>query len=87
MNEPELFSFMSYWEGKWPLKRKTSFLLQGGSINLIKAHRKAYEVIKKIQPTSQVGIATNNSYYEAYKNDPIAFVIKNLIESLDHFYF
>ncbi len=85
INEPEIYALGSHLEGKWPPYKKNliSFLLV---INhFISAHREAYRVIKKFQPAAQVGMATNNSYYEA-SGDPISFFLKRIIEPLDHFY-
>ena len=89
LNEPEIYAFFSYlggWKGeKWPPYKKNflSFFLVIN--NIIKAHKESYKIIKKIQSTAQVGIATNNTYYEAF-NDPISHLVKNIIERLDHFY-
>ena len=87
INEPEIYLFHSYLKGNWPPNKKNSFLSFYKAItNLIKAHREAYKIIKKLQPSSQIGVATNNTYYEA-DNNPISIFVKNIIESLDHFYF
>lgn len=85
INEPEIFALSSYLIGKRPPRKKNflSFFLVIN--NLIRTHQEAYKIIKKFQPTAQVGIATNNTYYEAF-NDPLSILLKNLIEFLDHFY-
>jgi len=55
--------------------------------NLIKAHREAYEIIKKNNPAAQVGIAKNNIYFEAYQNKFINNLLKKFIDWWWNFYF
>jgi beta-glucosidase len=86
INEPELCTYFSYLAGLWPPQEKNFFSFIKVIHNFIKVHREAYKIIKKIQPQAQVGIATNNTYYEAYKNRPISVLLKTIIERLDHFY-
>jgi len=85
INEPEIFTGSSYVLGIWPPYKKSLFSFISVINNLIRTHREAYKIIKKIQPNAQVGIATNNTYYEAF-NDPISLLVKNIVERLDHFY-
>jgi len=87
VNEPEIYATSSYFLGLWPPKEKNFLSFLKVIHNLIKAHNEAYKIIKNIQPKAQVGIATNNNYYEAYKNRPISVLLKSIIEKLDHFYF
>jgi len=85
INEPEIYAIHSYILGIWPPKKKNflSFFLVIN--NLIRTHKESYKIIKRLQSTAQVGIATNNTYYEA-SNDPISCLLKKIVESLDHFY-
>lgn len=85
LNEPEIYAFCSYLRGKWPPYKKSPVSFLSVINHLIKAHREAYRVIKEFQPLAQVGLATNNGYYEAY-GDPLSILLKNLVEPLDHFY-
>ena len=85
INEPEIYTSSSYVLGIWPPYKKSIFSFISVINNLIKAHQEAYKIIKKIQPNAQVGIATNNTYYEAY-GDLISRLVKNIVEYLDHFY-
>lgn len=65
VNEPEIYTDNSYIHRRWP-PQKASW--KAGILvfrNLIKAHKEAYTVIKKLNPAAQVGIATNNSHFEA----------------------
>ncbi|PIR73095.1 MAG: glycoside hydrolase family 1 protein [Candidatus Nealsonbacteria bacterium CG10_big_fil_rev_8_21_14_0_10_36_23] len=85
INEPEIYTSSSYVSGIWPPYKKSIFSFISVINNLIKTHKEAYKTIKKIQPDAQVGIATNNTYYEAL-DDPISHLVKNIVERLDHFY-
>lgn len=85
INEPEIYGANSYIKGIWPPHKKSIFSFISVINNLIRAHQETYKIIKGIQPDAQVGIATNNAYYEAY-GDPISRLVKNIAEHLDHFY-
>ncbi len=85
INEPEIYATSSYFKGIWPPQKKNIFSFLVVLNNLIKTHREAYKIIKKIQPNAQVGIATNNTCYEAF-NDPVSRLVKIIVERLDHFY-
>ena len=85
INEPEVFAANSYILKICPPYKKNPLAFFLVINNLVKAHKKAYEAIKKLQPGAQIGIATNNIYHEA-SGDPISRFIKNIVERLDHFY-
>ena len=65
LNEPEIFSMNSYLLGKWPPQKKGALNFYLTLQNLIRAHQLAYRAIKKISPDSRIGIAKNNTYFEA----------------------
>ncbi len=87
LNEPEFYSDQSYLKGEKPPQKKSlvSYLLV--IENLIKAHCKAYQIIKKISPEAQIGIAKNNIYFEAYQNKLINRFLKKFIDWWWNFYF
>jgi len=85
INEPEGYTSCAYLLGIWPPRKKNLLSFLSVINNLINTHKEAYKTIKKLQPAAQVGIATNNNYYEAF-SDPISRLIKNIVEWLDHFY-
>lgn len=87
LNEPEIYANNSYLEGIWPPQKKNLFAYLRVLHNLIKAHRKAYESIKKINPNVQIGIAKNNVYFEAYQNKLINRLLKKFINWWWNFYF
>ncbi|MCX6806729.1 MAG: glycoside hydrolase family 1 protein [Candidatus Berkelbacteria bacterium] len=68
INEPDVYASKSYLVGDWPPQKQNIFLAWRVIKNLIKAHKRAYEIIKEINPGLQVGIAKHNIYFEAYKN-------------------
>lgn len=87
LNEPEIFSSMSYLKGIWPPQKKNFISYVLVLRNLIKAHREAYKIIKKINSEAQIGIAKNNIYFEAYKNRTVNKILKILIDWWWNFYF
>jgi beta-glucosidase len=76
LNEPMVYSSMSYLAGQWPPQKKNFFSYYRVINNLIKAHRLAYDTIKKIDSNNQIGIAKHNIYFEASKNKLINRFLK-----------
>jgi len=87
LNEPEIYASNSYFAGVWPPQKKNLFAYLRVLNNLIKAHRKAYGVIKKANSNSKIGIAKNNIYFEAYQNKLVNRVLKKFIDWWWNFYF
>lgn len=87
LNEPEIYASNSYLAGVWPPQKKNLFTYLRVLHNLIKAHRKAYEAIKKVNPNAEIGIAKNNIYFEAYQNRLVNRVLKKFIDWWWNFYF
>lgn len=65
LNEPEIYANMSYLAGKWPPQARNPFRMLVVLLNLIRAHRAAYPVLKGINPSCKIGIAKNNIHFEA----------------------
>jgi len=80
LNEPLVFAKISYLEGRWPPQEKSIFSYLRVSSNLIKAHKIAYSVIKRIHPNAQVGIAHNMSFFEMEKNNFVNWALKRFGE-------
>jgi beta-glucosidase len=60
VNEPSVYTSMSYVVGDWPPKRKNYFLAFLVSLNLIRAHKRAYKTIHdQCGKDAQVGYANN----------------------------
>lgn len=76
INEPEIYSHNAFFVGRWLPQKKNIFLLLRALQHLKTAHKKAYRVIKKINPIGEVGIAKHNIYFEAYKNRFLNKILK-----------
>ena len=63
LNEPNIYTSMSFLKGNWPPFIKNWLKTQRVFKQLIRAHIKAYKIIRKISPFSRIGIATNNIWY------------------------
>ncbi|HRH32951.1 MAG TPA: glycoside hydrolase family 1 protein [bacterium] len=64
LNEHNSYVGGSYILGKWPPQKKNPLLAWRVIRHLIQAHRSGYEIIKKINPEHQVGIASLAIYFE-----------------------
>ena len=87
INEPQIYASNSYLKGIWQPQKKNIFIYLHVLNNLIKAHRKAYKVIKKVNLNANVGIAKNNAYFEAYKNKVVNRALKSFVSWWWNFYF
>ena len=87
LNEPEIYAGHSYLKGIWPPQKKNLIPYLSVIVNLIKAHRESYKIIKKINSGAQVGIAKNNIYFEAHKNKVHNLMLKKFIDWWWNFYF
>ena len=65
INEPLVYVGESYLAGEWPPQRKNPYLALKVIYNQVKVHRKVYDAFKEENPNSEVGIVTNNAYFEA----------------------
>ncbi|NBX49639.1 glycoside hydrolase family 1 protein [bacterium] len=75
LNEPDLYTRNSYLLGVWPPQKKSKRAYIRVLHRLIAAHRKAYDVIHRIQPRAMVGIAKNNSFIDP---QPDAFLNRSM---------
>jgi len=87
INEPIIYSVNSYFVGSWPPEKRNILLWIKLLKNLLKMHCKSFDVIKRIQPDSQVGIAKNVIYFSIYKNSYINRIIKRLADHYWNFTF
>ena len=87
LNESEVYSSGAHIEILWPPTGQNFISYFLGTNNLIRAHREAYKIIKNIRPEAQVGIATNNVYFEAYKNRLSNVLLKKIADWWVNFYF
>ncbi|MBI2640076.1 MAG: glycoside hydrolase family 1 protein [Candidatus Sungbacteria bacterium] len=87
LNEPLVYTKISYLEGRWPPQKKSFFSFFRVSKNLIKAHKTAYGVIKNINSKSQIGIAHNMSFFEVERDNFVNRILKLLGEWRKNFAF
>jgi beta-glucosidase len=69
INEPEVFSTMSYLKGQWPPNKKN--VLQFLKLYLFtfpKVHKEVYMLIKGKNPKSKISFAKNNQCIRSYNN-------------------
>lgn len=57
LNEPTVYAWGTYSAGIWPPNKKSRWGFMKVTWNLSRAHKKAYEIIHKIEPNAKVGIA------------------------------
>jgi beta-glucosidase len=77
LNEPMVYSSMSYLKGEWPPQKKSRLANRRVVNNLIKAHRAAYDGLKQIDAGNRVGIANHHIYFEAYRGRLVNRVLKS----------
>ncbi len=81
LNEPEIYAVHGYFQGIWPPGKKSFLRTLRVLLKMAKAHRAAYAAIKKIDPSRQVGFATNNTHFKSYGGP-----INNLLRFLADFF-
>ncbi|MDO8504832.1 MAG: glycoside hydrolase family 1 protein [Candidatus Liptonbacteria bacterium] len=87
LNEPLVHAKISYLEGRWPPQKKSLFSYVRVSKNLIRAHKKAYTLIKRLKPEAQIGIAHNMSFFEADGSLFLNLILKKFGEWRKNFVF
>ncbi|OGI98610.1 hypothetical protein A3H53_01170 [Candidatus Nomurabacteria bacterium RIFCSPLOWO2_02_FULL_40_10] len=87
INEPEIYTLNSYFRGKWLPNRRNPFFCCRVTKNLIRAHKRAYGVIKKSVPYAEVGLVKNNSYFEPYGSNPWNKILSSLANNIWNHYF
>jgi beta-glucosidase len=65
LNEPNNFATLSYLTGRWPPNQKSLLKFCKVYINLTKAHKRSYQILKKKKPSLQVGTAANLANIQA----------------------
>lgn len=65
INEPKIYALNSYWRSIWPPQERSTFSFFRARAAMIRAHRAAYDAVKKTAKGIQVGIACNLSYFES----------------------
>lgn len=68
INEPMVFSSHGYQTGQWPPGVKNLWRYYRVVNNLIAAHQRSYLALKDINTGWQIGIAKQNTWFEAYQD-------------------
>jgi beta-glucosidase len=65
LNEPNVYASFSYLTGQWPPQQHSIWSFMRVYWNLVKAHKKAYEILKSVKPSLQIGIAAQLANIQA----------------------
>lgn len=57
LNEPNIYAWYAYGEGRWPASKHSIFAFLRVYVNLMSAHRQAYKLLKRIAPNVQYSSA------------------------------
>lgn len=79
INEPEIYTLNSYFRGRRPPQKTGVVNFYRALAGLMAAHRTAYRAIKKISPSSTVGVVCNLSDFKS-SGGPINAVLKIFFE-------
>jgi len=87
LNEPDIYTLNSYLQGLWPPQKTSLVESIEVYLNLIQAHKQAYDEIKKINPQAMIGIAKNNAYFEIGQSSVINRFLKKMADCYWNHYF
>ncbi len=87
INEPTVYSAMSYHERRWPPEQGSTIMMVRVLLNLARAHRKSYRIIKKINPKARIGIAHHCTYYYAGDDAFISKITARISNYAMNFFF
>lgn len=65
INEPNIYTSFSYLSGEWPPQKKNPWVAGKVYMNLVRAHKRAYKILKKDHPAMQVGVAAHLANIQA----------------------
>jgi beta-glucosidase len=60
INEPEVYLYYAYLEGRWPPLHKSMFEFWKVYGNVVEAHKQVYTALKAVNSDLQIGVAKNN---------------------------
>lgn len=75
VNEPNNYVHFGYFAAEWPPQKRSVVLYLKVYWNLVRAHKRAYKIIKKSRPHVQVGVAHNLANIQAKKPHSILDLI------------
>jgi beta-glucosidase len=71
LNEPMLVAALGYVDGSFPPRRKSPRAGIRAARGLLRAHRLAYEAVKRVCPDTPVGVAVNATVFELSTRRPL----------------
>lgn len=84
INEPTVYAGESYALGTWPPHKRNVFTARRVLLNLVRAHKMAYEAIKEIPPVSFVGIAQHIVWFlPANAKSPLDIFLAKRMQALE----
>ena len=86
INEPQVYTTMSYLWGVWPPAKKNLILAGLVNFNLILTHRKAYDAIKFVDKSFTVGIVKNIVWHDSGNaTNPVINFLDRVITKFRYF--
>jgi beta-glucosidase len=83
INEPEVYLYYAYLEGRWPPQHKSMSEFWKVYGNVVSAHKQVYKALKVVNPKLQIGIAKNNPAFSPGRhNSFMDKVLTSLIKYL-----
>jgi beta-glucosidase len=86
MNEPQIYTSMSYIYGLWPPQKKHVPQAYQVFRRLVQAHQMSYRLIKQAFPTSFVGIAENIAYSQPANSKILTQLHRIFSQYIDHLF-
>jgi beta-glucosidase len=65
INEPNVYASYSYLTGAWPPQNRDVIKFVRVFYNLVRAHRRAYNIIKSMRPSMKIGVANQVANIQA----------------------
>lgn len=84
LNETNVYTGYGYWKGIWPPGERSLLRYIVVNHHLSRAHRMAYEAIKKINPVAEVGVAHNMIYFTKFAAVIKRYIYNNLFLNSIH---
>lgn len=79
LNEPNIYTGFGFVKGSHPPGKRNIFKALGVYLNLLKAQKRSYEIIHKIDRDAGVGIANSFMHFEEKNNFFLNKSIKNIV--------
>ncbi len=65
LNEPNVYASFSYGTGEWPPQEKSWLKMAGVYVNLVRAHKRSYKILKSHKKSLQIGVAAQLANIQA----------------------